>query len=206
MLPAFQLSEAIPGVAPERVYAHLSDPQALLGLQPLLVAVERVQRGRQGSALVDAAASQAAGEPPTGSSGVHGPEELSFEAVEAVPLLWGALRWRNRISVRLLLLGEGGHAPTPAAAAAAGAEGDPLRMRYAVVSPPAGLVRLEVVWSFHPLADTPLAQPGGSGEQRGDALPAPGAAVPAAGGGGGGGRGGTRVHLDVSIQAPWLLR
>lgn len=225
-MAAFQLSQDIPGVPRERVYAHLSDPQALLGLQPLLVAVERVRH--QPSSTPGAAVCCHQLSAATTADRQAG--AIEFEAVEAVPLLWGALRWSNRIAVRQRLLGcaaDAGSAsppaPTPATAAPAAPapekpDQQPLRMWYSVVSPPAGLVRLEVVWSFHPLA--PQQPADGSGSQPVVAAE-PAADAPAAadgdgdgvgsgcgsnGSSSGGGGGGTRVQLDVAIQAPWLLR
>lgn len=177
---AFELQQTISGAAPQQVYQHLCNPHSLLGLQPLLVAVEGVRE--------QAAAGEAAAE-------VH------FEAVEAFRLRgWPVLH--NRIRVRQQLLGGG---------SGDGSDADPLRMRYFVTSPPLGLVRLEVLWTFSSAASaahgaaaeaaSPAVGPPASREANG-----PAAATRQGGNSSSSSRSGTVVQLEVRIQAPWLLR
>lgn len=226
-MAGFQLGVSIKGVRPGQVYQHLADPNSLLGLQPLLVAVEGVRRGTAAEAGVVAAqgvqqggAAEAAAvrvpAAPAAPEGSDVEDELWYEAVEEVPLCSGALSWRNRIRVRQQLLGSGwaaGGPPARAEAAAAAAEAatiaaaevgqQTLGMRYLVTSPPAGLVRLEVRWTFSPAEERAAEGAAGGAATGSDAAAAEGGAAAAAVEGG---SGSTQVQLDASIQAPWLLR
>jgi len=235
-LPAFQVATCIVGVPPERVYAHIADPLSLLGLQPLLVAVEHVQHQAPQAALsTHGAAALAAAPKDTTSASAQPPaeleataeEELCYEAVEAFRFCWGMLTWHNRIRVRQQLLGrlrqqldgqweqqqagtargDGSEAtrvaaaPTPTAAELQQQQ-VPLGMRFFVASPPLGLVRLEVLWTFRALP------PSLQTEQR-IAIQGAGSSngiCSIRGDGSGGGGSGTKVELQVAVQAPRLLR
>lgn len=205
---SFQLSQTIPGVTPHQVYTHLSDPGSLIGLQPLLVAVEPQAVG----AAAAGAASQA-----SAAGTAAPPAEVCYEAVEAFCFGW--LTWYNRIAVRQQLLGAessgaaaggalGSSSGEPPGRQGGDAEQQAWRMRYKVTSPPFGCVRLEVLWTFLPAAAAEMRL---VEEQLEPGTHAVGAAVAsslsaAADAAAEGHAAGTTVRLDVSIQAPWLLR
>ncbi|KAL4428061.1 hypothetical protein ABPG75_002150 [Micractinium tetrahymenae] len=232
----FALSVFLDGVAPADAYRHMADPNSLLGLQPLLVAVEGIQRAPTSGPAAGAADTPAM---PATASGDSCPAELRFEAVELHRFCWGLLPWRNHIAVRQQLLGhlplaalsaapESAAASAPATAEpAAAAAAEPVRMRFLVTSPPAGLVRLEVLWTFAAagLASGVQAGPEAAHMARPASPPpaAPAAAAAAAAHASTvptppAGRaaaddslqrstgGGTEVQLEAAVQAPWLLR
>ena len=225
--PALRLSQLIHGVPPAAVYAHLADPLHLLGLQPLLTAVKGLVR--HGSKQAEEAATSN-GPSAVGDAGTvplparPAPPsqlrlgEVQYEAVEVVRLCWGLLPVRNRIHVRQQLLGAGGSTSSSTSSAApCSGSGDavapasqqqlaPLRMLFHVTSPPAGLVRLEVLWTFAAADDQQAAAVAGGSSNR--------SGCEAAGNNGGcvgsssssSSDSSTLVQLEVWVQAPWLLR
>lgn len=178
---SFRLGVAIHGIPPEHVYRHMSNPQSLLGLQPLLVSVEGAQH--HGQVAEATAGAHAASAQQVASA--DQPAELEYEAVERFSWCWGLLELHNRIHVRQQLLGRRGLRPQAGQSAAGHIDNDaaPLQMRFLVTSPPWGLVAVQAAWTFSPAA-----------------------AATGATAAGGSGSGGTHVALDVSVEAPWLLR